>query len=164
MGIRDKLRKKMSSKKSGSADSSTPGSKSPPLRTDIEYYKPNEVPKPKYRGKVDKVHQDRLEAYSLGDAFNTIRRKSSQALSGTFSPGGTNSQSRRGSWMSHVLSGAANDSDREGRSIRRKSVASVGALKQDPMSENEEDDTDAHNSMYLIIHPVFPDFPLTLNP
>ena len=62
-------------------------------RTDIEYYKPNEIPKSKYRGKVDPEHHASLHAFSLADAFSAARRRSSLALSGTFSPGGTKDQS-----------------------------------------------------------------------
>jgi len=141
MAIRDRLRRRFGSKKNGSNDS-TPGSNSPPKRSDIEYYKPHEIPKSKYRGKVDKAHQDRLEAYSLGDAFNVVRRKSSQALSGTFSPGGTQSQSRRASWISRGKSTLSTDnggSDIDSKSLRRKSVASAGAPKEETVAEDDED-------------------------
>jgi hypothetical protein len=143
MGFRDKLSKTFGSKKNGSGDS-TPSSKSPPKRKDIEYYKSHEIPKSKYRGKVDPAHRDRLASYSLGDAFTARRRKSSQALSGTFSPGGT-AQSRRGSWMSRAKSGVSTSSlgsEPDVRSLRRKSVASAGVPKEAALTENDEDDTD----------------------
>lgn len=108
MGLRVKLRKTFgsSSKKSNSTSSTsnTNGNTSTPSsiypneqhytdRTDIEYYKPNEIPKSKYRGKVDPAHQASLGAFSLSDAFAATTRRASLALSGTFSPGGTKSQS-----------------------------------------------------------------------
>ncbi|RMZ88755.1 hypothetical protein DV736_g4014, partial [Chaetothyriales sp. CBS 134916] len=63
MALRERLRRTFRSKKSGSSDGY------PPRRTDIEYYKPHEIPKSKYKGKVDPAHKERLEAYSFADAF-----------------------------------------------------------------------------------------------
>ena len=148
MAIRDKLRKTFSSKKNGSRDT-TPNSTSPPLRKDIEYYKPHEIPKSKYRGKVDKAHQESLDAYSFGDAFQSTVRRASQALSGTFSPGGTQAQSaaqsRRSSWLSRDPSSmstvASQDTEMSSVDQRRKSVASAGAPKEEKLAENEDDDT-----------------------
>lgn len=147
MGIRSKISKKFS-KKTGS-NSSKSGSTSPPRRTDIEYYKESEIPKSKYRGKVDKAHQEQLDSYSLGDAFQTLRRKSSQALSGTFSPGGTKSQSRRGSWIPGAKSalgpmGLDNEDEKDDQVLSRKSVASAGVPKEGTV--DEEDDTLVSNS------------------
>ena len=102
MGLRVRLRKTFSSsitnkKNSTSSQTSLNGEPLFMLRTDIEYYKPNEIPKSKYRGKVDPEHHATLQAFSLFDAFSSDRRRSSLALSGTFSPGGTNSRSAVGS-------------------------------------------------------------------
>jgi hypothetical protein len=97
MGLRVKLRKTFSSstnKKNSTSSQTGPNGETLYMhRTDIEYYKPNEIPKSKYRGRVDPEHQATLQAFSLSDAFSTDRRRSSVALSGTFSPGGTNAQS-----------------------------------------------------------------------
>ncbi|ETN46841.1 uncharacterized protein HMPREF1541_01030 [Cyphellophora europaea CBS 101466] len=87
MSLREKIKRRFTKKSSDASDGY------PPRRKDIEYYKPNEIPKSKYRGKVDKLHQAQLEAYSLEGAFKSVRRRASQALSGTFSPGGTNARS-----------------------------------------------------------------------
>ncbi|RMD42980.1 hypothetical protein DV735_g2102, partial [Chaetothyriales sp. CBS 134920] len=101
MAIRERLRRTFRSKKSASAEVDDGY---PPRRKDLEYYKPHEIPKSKYKGKVDPEHRERLEAYSLGDAFENTRRRTSVAMSGTFSPGGTQAlsaaQSRRSSWTS----------------------------------------------------------------
>lgn len=156
MPFRQKLKKTFGSKKngSGSDESSNSGTWSP-QRTDIEYYKPNEIPKSKYRGKPDPEVVGKFEAYSFTDAFQTVRRKSSQALSGTFSPGGTQAQSRRASWMSRTkssLSTTSVGSDTDGAELRRKSVASVGAPKEADLEETEEDDTanaSSKHSWYL---------------
>lgn len=159
MAIRDRLRKTFKrNKDSSSSGGSTPSTSSDPDhytgRTDIEYYKPHEIPKSKYKGKVDPNHKKSLDAYSFADAFSTVRRRSSQALSGIMSPGGTKSQSRRASYMSH-MSKASND--------RGKSVSSAAGLPggQHPLSrqvtaserrpatlikENSEDDTDVFNA------------------
>lgn len=130
MPIRAKLKKTFGSKKNGSGDS-TPSGTSPPLRKDIEYYKPHEIPKSKYRGKVDKEHQERLDAYSFADAFGSAPRRASQALSGTFSPGGTHAQSaaqtRRSSWQSRNPSSLSttNTSLNSSLDSRDKSLAST---------------------------------------
>ena len=102
MGLRIKLRKTFSSsstKKASFPECSPTGEKYYTNRTDIEYYKPNEIPKSKYRGKIDPEHAASLAAFSLADAFSTAKKRSSAALSGTFSPRGTNAQSRAASRM-----------------------------------------------------------------
>ena len=158
MAIREKLRKTFGKKSRGSSSGgSTPSTSSDPNhytgRTDIEYYKPHEIPKSKYKGKVDPEHKERLEAYSFADAFNTVRRKSSQALSGTMSPGGTKSQSRRPSYVSHISKASKDD--------RRKSIGTTPGANDDVNSlnrhgthtgtsaplirENSDDDTDVQN-------------------
>jgi hypothetical protein len=146
MAIRERLRRKFGSKK-GSGDSTT-GSDSPPRRTDIEYYKPHEIPKSKYKGKVDKAHQEKLEAYSLGDAFMAAGRRSSQALSGSFSPGGTQSQSRRTSYarprsILSVASAADQVSHCDGR---RKSV--VAPMDEIPAEKESSDDSDGADGKF----------------
>ena len=150
MGIRSKLSKKFGSKKTGSDSSNPSDGTSTPHRKDIEYYKWSEIPKSKYRGKVDKAHQEKLDSYSLGDAFQNVGRRASQALSGTFSPGGTKAQSRRGSWMSRRMSGLSTPSRRgslaEERDVRRKSVASVGKPREETVEEDEEDGTTMVNN------------------
>jgi hypothetical protein len=165
MPLRDRLKKTFGSKKNGSGDS-TPSGTSPPRRKDIEYYKPHEIPKSKYRGKVDKAHQEKLEAYSFADASQQVRRKTSQALSGTFSPGGTNARSlapsaapsatpsRRASSMSRTKSSLSTNttmgSDVDSVDYRRKSVASAGVPREGRLAENEKDDTDPTDSTYGI--------------
>ena len=142
MPLGQKLKRAFGSKKNGSGESSSSG-ESTPQRTDIEYYKPHEIPKSKYKGKPDKEVQEKFEAYSFSNAFQSVRRKSSQALSGTLSPGGTQSQSRRASWMSRThsaLSVASTTSDADNSNVRRKSVAAAGAPKEaDLVEKNEED-------------------------
>ncbi|KIW84692.1 hypothetical protein Z517_00080 [Fonsecaea pedrosoi CBS 271.37] len=94
MGLRVRLRRTFTSKKNSTGSETGPnGEPYYTSRKDIQYYKPNEIPKSKYRGKVDPEHQASLQAFSLADAFSSARRRTSLALSGTFSPGGTNSQS-----------------------------------------------------------------------
>jgi len=97
MGFRVKLRKTFSSsanKKASTSSQLGPDGETLYMhRTDIEYYKPHEIPKSKYRGKVDPEHAASLQAFSMFDAFSTSRKRSSVALSGTYSPGGTNNRS-----------------------------------------------------------------------
>lgn len=136
MPFRQKLKKTFGSKKngSGSGESSNSGSTSP-RRTDIEYYKPNEIPKSKYRGKPDPEVVGAFEAYSFGDAFQSTDRRPSQALSGTFSPGGTQAQSRRASAVSRTkssLSTSSADSDADD---------SVDAPEKSDLQENKTDNS-----------------------
>jgi len=158
MAIRERLRKTFKRKKdSSSSGGSTPSSGSDPShytgRTDIEYYKPHEIPKSKYKGKVDPQHRERLESYSFADAFSTVRRKSSQALSGVMSPGGTKSQSRRPSYMSHMSKASRDDrksvlitpGPHDGHNV----LSRQGTASEKPpaplIRENSEDDTDVLN-------------------
>jgi len=160
MAIRERLRKTFSYKKKDGSSSggSTPSTGSDPShytgRTDIEYYKPHEIPKSKYKGKVDPEHKERLESYCFAAAFTTVRRKSSQALSGIMSPGGTKSQSRRASYMSH-MSKASRDGGR--KSIADNSVSNEppisksGTLAGPPATlirENSDDDTNVLNGEF----------------
>ena len=87
MGFRDTIKRRFTKKASDASEGK------PHRRTDIEYYKPNEIPKSKYRGKVDKVHKAQLDAYTMEGALQSTRRRVSNAFSGTFSPGGTGARS-----------------------------------------------------------------------
>lgn len=152
MPIRDRLRKTFGGKKKEDSNSSGSSSVSSDTyytgRKDIEYYKPHEIPKSKYRGRVDPEHKERLEAYSFGDAFAEVRRRSSQAFSGIMSPGGTKSQSRRPSYMSHVSRDARSTATTPAHDIdnpisRRPTDAGLPAPL---IRENSDDDTDVMNS------------------
>ena len=59
-------------------------------------YKPGEaMPRPKYRGPYNQAHQDKLSAFSFGDAWK--RRESSATGNSDMSPMGSRLMSRRGS-------------------------------------------------------------------
>ena len=53
------------------------------------------MPRPKYRGPYNQAHQDKLSAFSFGDAWR--RRKSSATAGSDLSPMGSRLISRRGS-------------------------------------------------------------------
>ena len=62
-------------------------------------YKPGEpMPRPKYRGPYNQAHQDKLSAFSFGDAWR--RRKSSATANSDMSPMGSRLMSRSGSMWS----------------------------------------------------------------
>jgi hypothetical protein len=159
MGLRGKLRKTFSSKKIPTIDSmSITGEQFYTDRTDIEYYKPNEIPRSKYRGKVDPEHQASLAAFSLADAFAGAGRRSSLALSGSFSPGGTNAQSKAGSRAASIelsrrpsrqdqprsnLRMESHMSDGSGSTSREKSISASTALDVDTASMSLSDQTTA---------------------
>lgn len=102
MTFRAKVRKALKGNKSGDDSPSSRNSNrtNPPQRTDIEYYKSDEIPQSKYRGPWNQKHQDKLEAFSFEDAFRD--RKAS--VPAAYSPRGTQVQSRRSSWMSRTRS------------------------------------------------------------
>jgi hypothetical protein len=122
MTLREKLKRRFTGKKASDASDGFP-----PRRKDIEYYKPNEIPKSKYRGKVDKVHQAQLDAYSLEGAFTKVRRRASLALSGTFSPGGSNARS------------AAASADASAANSRRPSYARARSHLNEATNTDDED-------------------------
>lgn len=129
MSLREKIKRRFTGKKSSDASDGFP-----PRRKDIEYYKPNEIPKSKYRGKVDKLHQATLDAYSLEGAFNSTRRRASAAFSGTFSPRGTNAQSAATSASPSAAPSAAN-SRRPSYSRARSNLSTANSIT------DESDDT-----------------------
>lgn len=146
MGLRDRVKKTFKKKEGGSSSGgSTPSTGSDSIhytgRTDIEYYKPHEIPRSKYRGRVDPEHKEKLDAFSFSDAFGTAQRRASQALSGVMSPGGTKSQSRRPSCISHVSNDGQNHLSRSG--------TSAGNPPAPLIRENSNDDTDVLNGQSI---------------
>jgi hypothetical protein len=136
MPFREKVKKAFGGKKNSGDSPSSSGSNSPRKRTDIEYYKPGQIPSSKYRGPWNQKHQDKLQAFSFEDA--TQNRKGS--IPSVYSPRGTNAQSRRSSWVSRArssLGGSRNDQD-NAHAARPKSHAShVGMVV-----EGTDDDDD----------------------
>ncbi|EXJ87342.1 hypothetical protein A1O3_04301 [Capronia epimyces CBS 606.96] len=128
MGLRLRLRKTFSSSKQNSVpDSVIPNETHYTGRTDIEYYKPHQIPRSKYRGKVDPEHQASLAAFSLSDAFSAPGRRTSLALSGSFSPGGTNGQSRAASRIpSTAASRRQSFHDQHGSTLRIENSVDTG--------------------------------------
>ncbi|KAL8842220.1 MAG: hypothetical protein Q9170_000626 [Blastenia crenularia] len=89
-------------------------------------YKPGEIPESKYKGPYNKAHQQRLHAFSFGNAFQG-RRKSEQSL---YSPMGSRLASRAGSFISR-------------RSLGPKSRQQ--SRVEDTLMENNEADDDVEN-------------------
>lgn len=160
MGLRGKLRRTFTSKKSSSVvtESLYKNEVHYTDRTDIEYYKPHEIPKSKYKGKVDPIHKANLASFSLADAFAAETRRTSLTLSGTFSPGGTKSQSaaasraqsrvpsRRPSWHNQPTSGLRIEADID--SEGSESLASTSREKS--LSASPALDLETASSMSLI--------------
>lgn len=166
MAIREKLKKTFGRKKegkdgvSGSSTPSTSSEKHFTGRTDIEYYKPHEIPKSKYRGKVDPEHKETLESYSFADALASMRRRSSQALSGIVSPGGTKSQSRRPSYMSRASSTDVRSNNfAGGENVPSRQNTTTTASHLPPgmalVRENSDDDTDPVNGKQTLHSVMF---------
>ncbi|KAF7510970.1 hypothetical protein GJ744_005516 [Endocarpon pusillum] len=134
MTFRAKVRKALKGNKSSGDDSSS----SAPKRTDIEYYKPGEIPRSKYRGPWDQKHQDHLHAFSFKDALRDRRN----SIPASCSPRGTPAQSRRSSWVSRArLSLGSRSGVEDGNAERRKSHAShIGQV-----AEANEEDADVGN-------------------
>ena len=128
MGVRQKMKRAFTGKKPGDNSPSDTGT---PKIPGIEYYKPKEVPKSKYRGNGDQAHQDKLNAFSFAEAFK-FRRSADYS---NYSPTGTRSQSRRASYISR----RSKMSDVDHNSLRRKSTNPAR------VEEGKEDDTGAEN-------------------
>jgi hypothetical protein len=78
------------------ANKSTKAKKPKKEKLPDNVYKPGEaMPRPKYRGPYNQAHQDKLSAFSFGDAWR--RRKSSATGNSDMSPMGSRLMSRRGS-------------------------------------------------------------------
>lgn len=93
-------------------------------------YRPEEMPKPKYRAPPKKEHTEKLESFSFTDAW---RRKSFQSA---YSPMGTRAPSRRTSLFSNHRKSIGGKSDRtnsvtsndnEGHGARRREGVGHGA-------------------------------------
>ena len=134
MGFGKRLKKTFSKK--SEAEDDTPSRDSAWPKNDIEYYKPHEVPRSKYRGKIDLQHQQMLHSFSFDGAAG---RRASLAMSGAFSPGGTKAQSRRSSWIN-----GSTGTEPENKSLRSGSLI-PDRIPHEAL-EHEEDDTDMANS------------------
>lgn len=96
-------------------------------------YKPGEpMPRPKYRGPYNQAHQDKLSAFSFGDAWK--RRKSSATVGSDLSPMGSRIMSRRNSaWSKKSKLGSRQNSTFAG------------------VEESGEGDDDVANGMDLFV-------------
>lgn len=96
-------------------------------------YKPGEpMPRPKYRGPYNQAHQDKLSAFSFGDAWK--RRRSSGTMGSDLSPMGSRIMSRRNSaWSKKSKLGS------------RQNSAFAG------VEESGEGDDDVANGMDLFV-------------
>jgi hypothetical protein len=110
MGVREKMKKAFGGKKSGESSPSDAGT---PKIPGVEYYKPGQIPRSKYRGKWDQQHQDKLHAFSFAAAFRS--RRGSEYSS--YSPSGLKAQSRRASHISRKSKSEVDD-----KGLRRKST------------------------------------------
>ena len=103
MPFREKMRKALgrSNDESSNPDSANTNTSTKPKKPKKEklpdnVYKPGEpMPRPKYRGPYNKAHQDKLSAFSFGDAWK--RRRSSGTVGSDMSPMGSRMMSRRNS-------------------------------------------------------------------
>lgn len=88
MPFREKMRRALGRDSTNSEGGST-GAKT---KSKADTYQPGEIPSSKYRSPYNKPHQDKLKAFSFGDAFS--RRKSDQTQ---YSPMGSRMPSRKNS-------------------------------------------------------------------
>ncbi|KAM0798878.1 hypothetical protein BDR22DRAFT_890996 [Usnea florida] len=96
-------------------------------------YKPGEpMPRPKYRGPYNQAHQDKLSAFSFGDAWK--RRRSSGTVGSDLSPMGSRIMSRRNSaWSKKSKLGSRQNSafaEVEENGEGDDDVANVGLSRQ----------------------------------
>src|SRR4051794_13386886 len=109
MGVREKMKKAFGGKKS---EDNSPNDTGTPKIPGLEYYKPGQGPKSKYRGKWDQDHQDKLHAFSFAAAFRS-RRGSGQSI---YSPSGRKAQSWRASCFSKKSKSDGDDTSLRGKS------------------------------------------------
>src|SRR5947209_13260343 len=133
MGVREKMKKAVGGKKSGANSPSGTGTRRIP---GVEYYKPGQVPKSKYRGKWDQDHQDKLHAFSFAAAFRSRRGSGHSA----YSPSGRKAQSRRASYFIKKSKSDADDT-----SLRQKST-NPGRVVEG--TDNQGDATNGQCSFY----------------
>ena len=94
MPFREKMRKALGRSNDDGSDPMAKKAKKEKLPDNV--YKPGEpMPRPKYRGPYNQAHQDKLSAFSFGDAWK--RRKSSGTVGSDMSPMGSRLMSRRNS-------------------------------------------------------------------
>ena len=138
MPFREKMRKALgrsndenSNPISTSTNPSTKPKKNKKEKLPDNVYKPGEpMPRPKYRGPYNKAHQDKLSAFTFGDAWK--RRRSSGTVGSDLSPMGSRIMSRRNSaWSKKSKLGS------------RQNSAFAG------VEESEEGDDDVANGMDL---------------
>ncbi|KAL9133619.1 MAG: hypothetical protein Q9175_005200 [Cornicularia normoerica] len=103
MPFREKMRKALGRSNDDGSDltttdtnKSTKSKKAKKEKLPDNVYKPGEpMPRPKYRGPYNQAHQDKLSAFSFGDAWK--RRRSSGTVGSDLSPMGSRIISRRNS-------------------------------------------------------------------
>lgn len=140
MPFREKMRKALGRSHDDGSDllatdtnKSTKSKKTKKEKLPDNVYKPGEpMPRPKYRGPYNQAHQDKLSAFSFGDAWK--RRKSSGTLGSDLSPMGSRIMSRRNSvWSKKSKLGS------------RQNSAFAG------VEESGEGDDDVANGMDLYV-------------
>ena len=140
MPFREKMRKALGRSNDGGSDliatdtnKSTKSKKAKKEKLPDNVYKPGEpMPRPKYRGPYNQAHQDKLSAFSFGDAWK--RRKSSGTVGSDLSPMGSRIMSRRNSaWSKKSKLGS------------RQNSAFAG------VEESGEGDDDVANGMTMFV-------------
>ena len=140
MPFREKMRKALGRSNDDGSDltitdsnKSTKSKKTKKEKLPDNVYKPGEaMPRPKYRGPYNQAHQDKLSAFSFGDAWK--RRKSSGTVASDLSPMGSRIMSRRNSaWSKKSKLGS------------RQNSAFAG------VEESGEGDDDVANGMTLFV-------------
>ena len=136
MAIREKLRRHLTRTTSASdpnaltttatSDSKKSKSSKQKAAKDPNRYAPGEMPKPKYRGPYNKAHQEKLHAFSFGEALDNARRKSSQSQ---YSPRGSKMPSRRGSLVGRFLGGNKRTGSKSGEEGLRESEKEEGGVE-----------------------------------
>ncbi|MCJ1369319.1 hypothetical protein MMC20_000529 [Loxospora ochrophaea] len=148
MAIREKLRRHLTRTTSASdpnaltttatSDSKKSKSSKQKAAKDPNRYAPGEMPKPKYRGPYNKAHQEKLHAFSFGEALDNARRKSSQSQ---YSPRGSKMPSRRGSLVGRFLGGNKRTGSKSGEEGLRESEKEEGGVENVGLSRQHTHDS-----------------------
>lgn len=137
MPFRARLKKVFGRTSSGSSEGSMTPSGHP-----IEYYKPGEVPRSKYRGPWNQEHQDKLSSFNFAWGRKTSFQGSeySPAQTRAQSRAQSRAHSRRSSWMSVARRPSTKGSVSGKSDSGKKSERVPSRVGQVPEAEGEETD------------------------
>ena len=131
---------------SSSSDNTTPSG------LPIEFYKPGEIPRSKYRGPWNQAHQDKLSSFQ----FSFGRRASFQGSD--YSPAQSRAQSRRSSWIgrrpSTRGSTRGSTSGRSAKAVSDRAPSRIGKVAEGSDEDNDVTNGELSRQSFLLASTV----------